>query len=201
MIRFIKQFGHIEARRLQCLLARRGGFLSVIDYKGFGGVPLSADVLGDDNDPAVLLIPDVGQSRAAWRDVADALVLSGRRVVNLDLRETASERRTDAHIEDLRLVLAQMGSRPVVVAAGAADGSRRARWRPTARIWRRASCSSTCRSTMTRSRAASRRNWPIPTLVVRGGFSPAQVQRGQRRLQCRAADRRICRHRRTRTSR
>ncbi|MDK2760985.1 MAG: flavin reductase [Sphingopyxis sp.] len=95
--------------------------MSLIEYKGFGGVRLSADLLGDDNDPAVLLIPDPAQGRAALRDVADALVLSGRRVVNLDLRESpADDARPDtlvAHVEDVRLVLAQMGSRPMVVAA------------------------------------------------------------------------------------
>jgi len=91
--------------------------LSLIEYKGFGGVPLTADVLGDDNDPAVLLIPEFGESRAAWRAVAEGLVLSGRRVVNLDLRAPGGVDQLAAHVEDLRLVLAQMGSRPVVVAA------------------------------------------------------------------------------------
>ncbi len=91
--------------------------MSVIEYKGFGGVPLTADVLGDDNDPAVLLIPDIGQARGAWRDVADGLARSGRRVVNLDLRPDGELGQLAEHIEDLRLVLAQMGSRPVVVAA------------------------------------------------------------------------------------
>jgi pimeloyl-ACP methyl ester carboxylesterase len=56
--------------------------------------------------------------------VAHALVESGRRVVNLDLRghggsEWPEDGRYDleSHIEDLRAVLAQMASRPVVVAA------------------------------------------------------------------------------------
>ncbi len=91
--------------------------MSLIEYKGFGGVPLTADVLGDDNDPAVLLIPDVGRPRSDWRAVAEGLVLSGRRVVNLDLRASGGVDQLAAHVEDLRLVLAQMGSRPVVVAA------------------------------------------------------------------------------------
>src|SRR3546814_21030660 len=72
-------------------------------------------MLGDENDPAVLLVPEVGQDRTAWREVAEALVLSGRRVVNLDLRDDGE---LAPHIEDLRAVLAQLGSRPVVVAAG-----------------------------------------------------------------------------------
>ncbi len=91
--------------------------MSLIEYKGFGGAVLPADVLGDDNDPAVLLIPDIGQPRSVWRAVADGLALSGRRVVNLDLRAPGGIDQLAAHVEDLRLVLAQMGSRPVVVAA------------------------------------------------------------------------------------
>src|SRR3546814_13457154 len=81
------QSDRIEARRRPRPPARQGGCLSLIEYKGFGGVPLAADMLGDENDPAVLLVPAVGQDRTAWRDVAEALVLSGRRVVILDLRD------------------------------------------------------------------------------------------------------------------
>lgn len=152
--------------------------MSLIDYKGFGGVHLSADVLGDDNDPAVLLIPDAGQGRAAWRDVADALVLSGRRVVNLDLRESDSDELLQdglaAHIEDLRLVLAQMGSRPVVVAARCGgwiatralsldDGAHLA----AGLVLVDMPVDEDAITSGTAARLA------LPTLVVRGGFSPA----------------------------
>jgi len=148
--------------------------LSLIEYKGFGGVPLSADMLGDENDPAVLLIPEVGQRRAAWREVADALVLSGRRVVNLDLRQADEKHELAPHVEDLRAVLAQMGSRPVVVAAG------RGGW------------IATCALALDGTHLAAGLvlvDMPIdedaivngiagqlalPTLVVRGGFAPAQ---------------------------
>lgn len=95
--------------------------MTSIDFKGFGGVRLAADRLGDENDPPVLLVPDAEQGRTAWRDVAEALVLSGRRVVSFDLRDTAAADWNGddlvAHVEDLRAVLAQMGSRPAVVAA------------------------------------------------------------------------------------
>ncbi|NJS15452.1 MAG: alpha/beta hydrolase, partial [Sphingopyxis sp.] len=98
--------------------------MSVIEFKGFAGVRLTADILGDEHDPAVLLVHGAGQTRSAWRHVAAALVESGRRVVNLDLRgHGGSERPADgrydleAYVEDLRAVLAQMASRPVVVAA------------------------------------------------------------------------------------
>lgn len=98
--------------------------METISFKGFGGIRLEADVSGDAHDPAILLVHGAGQTRKVWREVAEGLVQSGRRVVNLDLRgHGASEWPADgryelsAHVEDLRAVLAQMGSRPVVVAA------------------------------------------------------------------------------------
>lgn len=152
--------------------------MSLIEYKGFGGVPLSADMLGDDNDPAVLLISDIGQPRAAWRAVADALVLSGRRVVNIDLRAPGGIDQLAAHVEDLRLVLAQMGSRPVVVAARhggwvatralAADGVLLAGGLVLVDMPDDADAVA--------EGIAARQ--ALPTLVVRGGFAPAPINAG-----------------------
>ena len=99
--------------------------MAEIGFKGFGGVRLAAGVSGEDFDPSVLLVHGLGRTRAAWGEVADGLVGAGRRVVALDLRgHGASEwpadgrYEFDAHVEDLRAVLAQLGTRPVVVAAG-----------------------------------------------------------------------------------
>ncbi|MGN6692119.1 MAG: alpha/beta fold hydrolase, partial [Sphingopyxis sp.] len=65
-----------------------------------------------------------GQTRAVWSGVADALEKAGRRVISLDLRghggsEWPDDGRYDfdALVGDLRAVLAQMGTRPVVVAS------------------------------------------------------------------------------------
>jgi flavin reductase (DIM6/NTAB) family NADH-FMN oxidoreductase RutF/pimeloyl-ACP methyl ester carboxylesterase len=98
--------------------------VSVITFKGFSGVSLQAEVAGDKHDPMILLIHGAGQTRGVWRAIADALVQSGRQVVSLDLRghgasEWPSDGRYDieAYAEDLRAVLAQLKSRPVVVAA------------------------------------------------------------------------------------
>ncbi|MBB6424366.1 flavin reductase [Sphingopyxis sp. JAI128] len=145
--------------------------MSLIEYKGFGGVVLAADMLGDENDPAVLLVPEIGQDRAAWRDVAEALVLSGRRVVNLDLRD---EGELAPHVEDLRAVLAQMGSRPVVVAAG------RGSWIATRALGLEGGdlaaglvlVDMPIDENAIESGVAAR--LALPTLVVRGGFEPAQ---------------------------
>ena len=98
--------------------------MTVRQFKGFGGVRLEADVVGDENDPAILLIHGAGQTRAVWETVIEGLVQAGRRVVAFDLRGHGSSEWPedgrygfDAYVEDLRAVLAQMGSRPVVVAA------------------------------------------------------------------------------------
>lgn len=96
----------------------------VIIFKGFGGIRLEAEVTGDPHDPVILLVHGAAQTRKVWREVAEGLVQSGRRVVSLDLRghgnsEWPADGRYEfaAHVEDLRGVLDQMGSRPVVVAA------------------------------------------------------------------------------------
>src|ERR1700761_3317713 len=98
--------------------------MSVTEFRGFAGVRLEADVTGSPDDPAVLLVHGGWQSRTVWRDVAAALVQTGRQVINLDLRghgtsewPTDGRYEFDAFVHDLRMVLAQLATRPVVVAA------------------------------------------------------------------------------------
>lgn len=98
--------------------------MTVHQFKGFGGVRLEANVAGCENDPAILLLHGAGQTRAVWATVVDGLVQAGRQVISLDLRghggsEWPEDGRYElaAHVEDLRAVLAQLGSRPVVVAS------------------------------------------------------------------------------------
>lgn len=98
--------------------------MAVITFKGFAGVRLEAEELGQAEDPCVLLLHGAGQSRDIWEGIASSLVKAGRRVVNIDLRghggsEWPDDGRYDfeAYVEDLRAVLAQMESRPVIVAA------------------------------------------------------------------------------------
>lgn len=150
--------------------------MSIVEYKGFGGLRLSADLIGDENDPAILLLPDAGQGRDAWRKIADALVLSGRRVVNLEPRPMAE---TDwdsdgqaVHVEDLRAVLAQMGSRPVVVAA------RRGGWIAAQALApdgaHLAAGLVLVDMPVSDEAVTAAHRLALPTLVMRGGFSPAE---------------------------
>lgn len=94
------------------------------EFKGFGGITLRADVHGLSEDPSVLLLHGAGQSRAVWNNAAEALVQAGRYVINLDLRghgdsDWAGDERYDfeAMVQDVRAVLAQLASRPVIVGA------------------------------------------------------------------------------------
>ncbi len=95
-----------------------------VSFKGFAGAALKGDAFGSPDDPAVLLVHGGAQTRAIWDEVADALVKAGRYVIRIDLRghgesEWPPDGRYDfeALVQDLRAVLGQMASRPVVVAA------------------------------------------------------------------------------------
>jgi flavin reductase (DIM6/NTAB) family NADH-FMN oxidoreductase RutF/pimeloyl-ACP methyl ester carboxylesterase len=94
------------------------------EFKGFAGIKLEADALGSADDPSIILLHGIGQTRQVWEEAAVALRAAGRHVINLDLRghggsEWPADGRYDfaAYVEDLRAVLAQMRTRPVVVAA------------------------------------------------------------------------------------
>lgn len=96
----------------------------VREFKGFAGVRLEADDIGSADDPSIVLLHGFGQTRKVWEDVAIGLEQAGRHVINVDLRgHGGSEWPTDgrydfnAYVEDLRAVLGQMRTRPVVVAA------------------------------------------------------------------------------------
>jgi flavin reductase (DIM6/NTAB) family NADH-FMN oxidoreductase RutF/pimeloyl-ACP methyl ester carboxylesterase len=96
----------------------------VREFKGFAGIRLESDDIGSEFDPAVVLLHGPGQTRADWEGVAVALRDAGRHAINIDLRghggsEWPEDARYDfnAYVEDVRAVLAQMRTRPVVVAA------------------------------------------------------------------------------------
>lgn len=96
----------------------------VREFKGFAGVRLESDDIGSADDPSIILLHGFGQTRKVWENVAVGLEQAGRHVINVDLRghggsDWPSDGRYgfDAFVEDLRAVLGQMRTRPVVVAA------------------------------------------------------------------------------------
>jgi flavin reductase (DIM6/NTAB) family NADH-FMN oxidoreductase RutF/pimeloyl-ACP methyl ester carboxylesterase len=96
----------------------------VREFKGFAGIRLESDDIGTADDPSIVLLHGIGQTRQVWEEAAVALRAAGRHVINIDLRghggsEWPEDGRYDfsAYVEDLRAVLAQMRTRPVVVAA------------------------------------------------------------------------------------
>jgi flavin reductase (DIM6/NTAB) family NADH-FMN oxidoreductase RutF len=96
----------------------------VREFKGFAGIRIEADDIGSADDPSIVLLHGLGQTRQDWEDVAVALRAAGRHAINIDLRghggsEWPEDGRYDfqSYVEDLRAVLAQMRTRPVVVAA------------------------------------------------------------------------------------
>lgn len=98
--------------------------MAQVNYKGFGGVALSADVSGNPEDPTVLLLHGGCEDHSVWSRTAKALVKAGRHVINLDMRGHGQSGRPldgrydfEAFVEDLSCVLSQIESRPVIVAA------------------------------------------------------------------------------------
>ena len=101
-----------------------GNTMTLSQFKGFAGVAIRGEARGDPDDPLVLLVHGGGQTRDIWNDAAAALVRAGRQVIAIDLRghgesEWPGDARYDfsAYVEDLRAVLAQLPSRPVIVGA------------------------------------------------------------------------------------
>jgi flavin reductase (DIM6/NTAB) family NADH-FMN oxidoreductase RutF len=97
----------------------------VREFKGFAGIRIEADDIGSADDPSIIVLHDIGETRAAWEDVAVALRDAGRHAINVDLRghggsDWPDDGRYDltAYVEDLRSLLGQMRTRPVVMAAG-----------------------------------------------------------------------------------
>lgn len=85
---------------------------------------LTADVGGDPQSQAVVLLHGGGQTRRAWGSTARALIEAGYYVVSLDLRghgesdwDVNGDYSLDLQVEDLRAVLRKFTAPPVVVGA------------------------------------------------------------------------------------
>jgi pimeloyl-ACP methyl ester carboxylesterase len=93
-------------------------------FSGFGGVTLTADVGGDSRGVPVLLLHGGGQTRHSWGRAASELSARGYYVVALDLRGHGdsdwapdSNYGIDAQVGDIRAVMRQMPTPPVLIGA------------------------------------------------------------------------------------
>lgn len=96
--------------------------MSTLQFTGFAGHQLEAEMLGHADRPAVLLLANSGQNAAFWGAISEALVLAGRQVIMLQSRVAADGEifGADVHVADLRAALAQLSSRPMVMGVGRA---------------------------------------------------------------------------------
>lgn len=95
-----------------------------MSFRGQGGLALAADRRGPEDGPAVLMLHGGGQTRGSWNMAANALAARGLSVTTLDLRghgESAWSADGDYQLhmfaEDLREVVDQLGTAPVLVGA------------------------------------------------------------------------------------
>lgn len=94
-------------------------------FCGFAGVELFAELGGIADDPAILLLHDIGQDSSFWAETTITLAQAGRQVFNLNLRGHGRSVNAitggngfDAYVADIRAVLGQLQKRPVIVAKG-----------------------------------------------------------------------------------
>lgn len=90
--------------------------MTTLEFTGFAGHNLQAELLGHEDRPAVLMVESPEQNLAMLKAIAEALVLAGRQVIWLKSRETVDGQPTndEVHIADLRAALSQLSSRPIV---------------------------------------------------------------------------------------
>jgi pimeloyl-ACP methyl ester carboxylesterase len=91
---------------------------------GAGGVRLTADVVGDPRDPAVVLLHGGGQTRHSWGSTASALAERGWRAYTVDLRghgesewPADGDYSLDAFARDVAAVASSFSQLPVLVGA------------------------------------------------------------------------------------
>lgn len=95
--------------------------MAKIEFQGFGGTVLHGFDYGNREDPAVLLLHGVMQTRSVWHESAQELARAGRYVVCIDLRGHGDSQQDvgsytlDAYIGDIKAVLAGFSSRPTII--------------------------------------------------------------------------------------
>ena len=99
------------------------------EWEGANGATIAGDSWGDPNGPLVILQHGGGQTRHAWKGAGETLGAAGYHAVALDARghgdsswATDGEYGQDIMVQDLRRVVEQLGTRPVLVGASMGGG-------------------------------------------------------------------------------
>jgi len=94
------------------------------EFKGPGGLRLTADVAGDPGSPPVVFFHGGGQTRHAWGTSLDVLAEQGWRAYSVDLRghgnsdwSPEGDYTLDAFLSDVQAVAASLDQLPVLVGA------------------------------------------------------------------------------------
>ena len=92
--------------------------------EGSQGIYLTADIGGNPANPAVIFLHGGGQTRHSWKQAASELVAMDYHVISLDLRghgesdwSPTGDYSLDAHIADLKAVVAMLETPAVLVGA------------------------------------------------------------------------------------
>lgn len=95
-----------------------------VTFEGSGKIHIVGDVWGDDNDPVVLFLHGIGQTRHAWARVAKQIAREHWRCVLIDLRghgesdwDPGHDYSLNAMAADCVSVIRQLGVPPVIVGA------------------------------------------------------------------------------------
>ena len=99
-------------------------------WTGVNGLKLAGDMWGDPNGPLVVLQHGGGQTRHAWKGAGEVLGAAGYHAVAFDARGHGDSEWTDdglygqdVMVQDLRLVVDQLGKRPALVGASMGGGT------------------------------------------------------------------------------
>ena len=96
----------------------------MIRFHGHGGVTLAADEAGPADGPSVIFLHGGGQTRHSWGTALDAASARGLHAITVDLRGHGDsdwapdgDYRIDAHVGDIRAIVATLPDPPVLVGA------------------------------------------------------------------------------------
>lgn len=95
----------------------RNEILTTLPLQAFENTMLKPETWGEESDPLVLILMDATQDHGRWRDIAEALSVSGRYAALLRLSMAEAGAATEA-VAELRALLGRLSARPLVIGVG-----------------------------------------------------------------------------------